>query len=175
MNLGIFCASLEVDEEFKKDITELGKELALKGHSLVYGAYNGGLMKAIADGFALGNGDIYGVTITSWNSNVHPLCKEVYYTENLSQRKMKMIELSQGFIILPGGTGTLDELFEVIALQQTKANTSPLIIYNYKGFYGGLLEWLKEITEKGFVNKETFDYLKVCNNKEEVISYLETV
>ncbi|WP_282081177.1 TIGR00730 family Rossman fold protein [Aquimarina algiphila] len=160
----VFCGSSEGNDT--KVISEaflLGEKMALQNITLVYGAAKIGIMGKIAEGALANKGKVVGVIpeFLKLKEVVHLGLTELYTTENMHQRKMKMQELSDGFITLPGGFGTLEELFEIITWAQLGLHQKPIGLLNVSGFYNDLLGLLENMVRRGFLKMENYELLIV--------------
>ena len=99
-------------------------------------------------------------------------CSEFIYVDTMDERKNKFVENSDAFIISPGGIGTLDEFFEIITLRKLKRHNKEIVIFNINGFYDTMIKMIDEMSEKGFLYKQT-ELFKVTDNVEEIFEYLE--
>ncbi len=159
----VFCGSSEgKDAAFTDAAIRTGTVFAQQNIRLVYGGSSVGMMGALAHACAAEGGDVIGV---------HPAFLQAYEAMNdavgqtivandLYERKHLMIEQSDGFLVLPGGLGTLDELFEVWTQVQLDRQTKPIGILNIKGFFDPLLAAVKTMQEAGFLNQDIFDYIQ---------------
>ena len=163
MNICVFAASCDVGEDYAKAVYALGKKLGAEGHTLVYGGYGGGLMGDIADGFHDAGAKIIGVVprFLEEKTENYPYLDEIIRTDELSDRKDKMIALSDRFIAVPGGIGTLDELFSILAMKASGRLQGEIILYNVNGFYDGLLACLKQMERGGFLYSRLEDLYRV--------------
>jgi uncharacterized protein (TIGR00730 family) len=154
----------------------LGKALALRGHGLVYGGAKVGLMRAVADGVLAGGGEVTGVLPHFMASRelAHPELTTLIGVETMHERKARMAELADGFIALPGGYGTLDELFEILTWAQLGLHAKPVALLNPLGFFDGLLAYLNHATASGFVRSSHRDLLRVHTDPIELLKDLET-
>lgn len=175
MRICVFAASSDaIKEEYKTAAFQLGVALAQKGHTLVFGGGKSGLMGAIAKGFAQEKGYIIGVTPKIFDSEefLFPLDEKIV-TNSLVDRKQKMVELADGFVCLPGGIGTYDELFEVLSARQLNYHQKPMILYNTLGYYDALIDFLDQTFEKGFMDEQSLSIYSVCNCPEMVVNRLK--
>ena len=177
MNICIFgSASDRVAEKYIAEVEKLGEILAEKGHSLVFGAGSRGLMGASARGFARKGGKIYGVIPTFFKNEyieeVYMDCTELTYTETMAQRKAKMEDLADAFIIAPGGIGTFEEFFEVLTLKQLRRHTKPIAIYNIFGYYDSLIDSISYSMDEKFINTTCKELFTVLNTPDEVLEFL---
>ncbi|WP_109439192.1 TIGR00730 family Rossman fold protein [Aquimarina sp. AU119] len=160
----VFCGSSEGNDT--KVISEaflLGEKMALQNITLVYGAAKIGIMGKIAEGALANKGKVVGIIpeFLKLKEVVHLGLTQLYTTENMHQRKMKMQELSDGFITLPGGFGTLEELFEIITWAQLGLHQKPIGLLNVSGFYNDLLGLLENMVRRGFLKMENYELLIV--------------
>lgn len=160
----VFCGSSEGNDA--KIISEsflLGEKLANRKITLVYGAAKIGIMGEVAEGVLQNKGKVIGVIpeFLMLKEVVHRGLDELIITANMHERKMKMQELSDGFITLPGGFGTLEELFEIITWSQLGLHQKPIGLLNINGFYDDLLALLKNMVHKNFLKRENYELLIV--------------
>lgn len=179
MNICVFgAASDKIDEIYIEKVEELGKTLAKRGHSLVFGAGATGLMGAAARGFAAENGKIYGVIPHFFKERgieiIYTDCTELIYTETMRERKAKMEELADAFVIVPGGIGTFEEFFEILTLKQLGRHNKPIVIYDIEGFYGDIVKSLESAMDKDFIPETCTSLYKITSNPDEVLKYAET-
>ncbi|MBP3895789.1 MAG: TIGR00730 family Rossman fold protein [Mogibacterium sp.] len=151
MNITVYCGALEgANPEYVNRARELGAWMAENGHTLVYGAGNAGMMGAVSDGVIENGGKVIGVTPNFFVKAevTRDDLTELIVPENMNERKAVMIELGDAFIALPGGTGTLDEISEVIALKRLGKLgeiNKPVMIYNVEGYYDRLFEYFDDM------------------------------
>ncbi len=132
---------------------EFGKLLAENGHTLVYGGSTGGLMDSIAEGAAEKQGEIIGIIpkIIIGANRESKLPTQQIITADMSERKKRLKEEAELFVVLPGGYGTLDEMFDVIASATVGEHKKPLICLNYRGFYDELILFSDKLKRVGFM------------------------
>lgn len=153
----VFCGSSDsVHADYKTAAFNLGMILASKEIRLVYGGGKTGLMGEVANGTLSAGGEVIGVIIPSMNTPAlaHTGVTRMDVTPHMHSRKAKMHELSDGYIALPGGFGTWDELFETIAWAQTGAHEKPVGLLNIKNYYDSLLAAMDHAVAEGFVLSE---------------------
>jgi hypothetical protein len=153
----VFCGSSDsVHADYKTAAYQTGKLLAEKGIRLVYGGGKTGLMGAVANGAVEAGGEVIGVIITSMNTVAlaHTGLTRMDVTPDMHARKARMHELSDGFIALPGGYGTWDELFETITWSQTGTHEKPIGLLNVRDYYNPLLAAIDHAVAEGFVFSE---------------------
>jgi len=166
-NITVFCgSSFGTDEIFKEQAELLGKTLAKQNIGLVYGGANVGLMGAVADGALSESGTVIGVLPNFLRSKeiAHQGLTELFLVESMHERKTKMNDLCDGVIALPGGFGTLEELFEMLTWAQLGLHKKPIAILNTNGFYDALIELLKGMVEKGLLKDVNAEMLLVSDN-----------
>ena len=154
--------------------TELGKLIAELDYRLVYGGGRVGLMGCVADGCIGAGGQVRGV-ITDKLMQIevaHEGLESLEITSSMSDRRNRMIEDSDVFIVLPGGVGTLDELFEVLALTDLEYHQKRVGLLNTFGYYDHLLAFLDHATKEGFIAKECRSWLFVEDNPDTLLSRL---
>ncbi|RZK84382.1 MAG: TIGR00730 family Rossman fold protein [Pedobacter sp.] len=162
----VFCASsFGTDPEFEKQAFLLGKTLADNGIGLVYGGANVGLMGAVANGALQGNGEVIGVLphFLQQKELAHNGLTELILVETMHERKTKMNDLSDGVIALPGGFGTLEELFEILTWGQLGLHKKPVAILNSNGFYNELIAFIDTMVNKGVLKAVNRDMLIVSD------------
>ena len=180
MNIAVYgAASPEIEEIYVKEVEELGENLAKRGHNLVFGAGQNGLMGAAARGFKKGGGKVYGVIPEFFKNedieDICTICDEYYFTKNMAERKAKMEELADGFVIAPGGIGTFEEFFQVLTLKQLGQHKKPIALFNINGYYYGILSLLHTGVEEEFLRENCLSLFKTFeeNEDEQIIAYLE--
>lgn len=163
-SLCVFCGSSSgVDARYPAAARELGHALASSGIGLVYGGASVGLMGAIANAALEAGGHVVGVIPEALERKevAHRGLSDLRIVRSMHERKALMAELSDGFVALPGGIGTLEELFEVWTWGQLGYHAKPCAIYNVGGFYTGLLGFLDHVASAGFVRPNTREMLIV--------------
>ena len=155
--LTVFCgANTGSDPVYTEVARQMGHLLASEGIALVYGGGKVGLMGVIADAVLEKGGKVIGVIphFLAHKEVEHTGVTEMHYSETMHERKMRMFELSDGAIAMPGGFGTLDELFELCTWAQLGHHAKPLAILNVNGFYDTLLQFLNRVVSDGFLKIE---------------------
>lgn len=160
----VFCGSSEGNDTVIISQAEaLGKRLADQSITLVYGAAKIGVMGKVAQTCLDKNGKVVGVIpeFLKLKEVVHLGLSELITTKNMHERKLKMHELSDGFITLPGGFGTFEELFEIITWAQLGLHQKPIGLLNINGFYDDLINMLETMVAKGFLKMDNLNLLIV--------------
>jgi len=168
----VFCGSSNgFDKEIPKQATLLGQKMAQSKIDLVYGGTDVGLMGKVANAVLKGGGDVVGVIpefIKAFKL-AHENLTELILVQTMHERKAKMAELSDGFIALPGGFGTLEELFEVLTMSQLSLHHKPIALLNVNGYFDDLISLMNNMVEKGFLQQVNMDMLIVSDDIEELI------
>lgn len=171
MKITVYLGALEGnDPMLKKAVTELGAWIGDSGNSLVYGGSKSGLMGLVAESVLAHGGTVTGVEPQFFVDAglVYDDITELIITSDMSERKKKMIELGDAFIAFPGGTGTLEEITEVMSKVSLRHINSPCILYNLNGYYDSLKELLEHMTAMGLSTKERQEGIYFANNLEEI-------
>jgi len=152
-SIAIFCGSSLGTDQIFADVAQLtGETIAKHGQTLVYGGGRSGLMGIVADSALAAGGQVIGVIPQGLVDRelAHPGLTELHIVKNMHERKTKMSELSDGFIALPGGAGTIEEIFEQWTWAQLGIHLKPCAFLNVEGFYDDLLKFIQLTTDKGF-------------------------
>lgn len=171
MKICIFCsANAQIDPDFFRATEELGQWAAANGHTIVYGGVNQGLMECVARAAHDKGGRTIGVvpTIVEKSGRTSDYVDVEIPCDNLSDRKQLMMDQSDVFIALPGGIGTLDEVFTVAASATIGYHSKPVILYNMKGFWNPLIRMLDDLQQCGMVRGHWRDYIRVANSIDEL-------
>ncbi len=156
MNITVYCgANTGNDPEFIKKAAELGRWMAEHGHRLVYGGGNSGMMGAVSHALLEGGGKSTGVSPRFFikNEEVRDDLTELIVSEHMWDRRKIMIEHGDAYIALPGGTGTIDEISEVLSLKRLGLLgdvNKPVMLYNINGYYDKFFEFLDNMAAEGF-------------------------
>jgi hypothetical protein len=171
----VFCGSSGGhDPVFAAQAFRLGRYLAENGIELVYGGAKVGLMGAVADGTLQGGGRVIGVLPRFLRTRevAHDHLTELVLVNTMHERKLKMHELSDGVIALPGGYGTLEELFEMLTWGQLGLHAKPVGLLNTDGFYDHLLALADTMTRRGFLKEENRRMLLTSNSMEDLLAQM---
>jgi uncharacterized protein (TIGR00730 family) len=174
--LAIFCGSKSGKQAiYQQHAQELGKILATQGLTLVYGGGRSGLMGVSADSVMENDGTVKGVIpqlLIDWEHQ-HENISELLVVEDMHVRKRKMYELCDAALILPGGFGTLDELFEMLTWNQLSIHDKKIFILNSGGFYNHLLDHMKKLSDEGFLYGELPEQFTVLNEPADILKHLQ--
>lgn len=174
-SLSIFCGAHKGhDSIFEDEAIKLVNLLAEYNIDIVYGGGNVGLMKVISDRAIELGINITGITLKSLNEfeQSNPSISKTLIVDDLFQRKQAFIELSDGFIVLPGGIGSMDELLEVVVTNQLGLINKPVGLLNTNNYYEGFLSWFRESVKAGFVSQANFDALIYENTPKKLLELL---
>ncbi len=176
MNICVYGASSnKIDISFMQSAEMLGEKLAARGHTLVFGGGTNGLMGAVARGFSKKDGKIIGIAPSFFNVDgvLYDKCDEFIYPDTMRKRKELMEQMSDAFIMTPGGVGTFDEFFEILTLKQLGLHSKPIAIFNINGYFNNLIATLNSAVETKFMDSRTTDLCPVFEDADELVTYLE--
>ena len=171
MNITVYLGANEGnDPALHKAVTELGVWIGQSGNTLVYGGSKSGLMGALADSVLNAGGRAIGVEPQFFIDAGFEFdgLTELIITKDMSERKAKMIELGDAFIAFPGGTGTLDEITEIMTKVALKQINAPCIVYNLNGYYDSLKVLLDHMIEMGLSTSDKQEKIYFANNLSEI-------
>lgn len=175
-SIAIFCGSaLGTDSIFLDTAQKVGQTLARQGKTLVYGGGRSGLMGMVADSALQAGGKVIGVIprVLVDHELAHPHLTELHVVANMHERKTRMSELSDAFIALPGGAGTLEEIFEQWTWSQLGIHLKPCAFLNVAGFYDDLLKFIQLTTAKGFTQPRFSDSMIASDSIEEILQQFD--
>ena len=181
MNITVYCGAAEGnDPEYIARARELGAWMAEKGHRLIYGAGNSGMMGAVSDALIEGGGEAIGVTPQFFvlAEETRTDLTEVVIADDMSTRRNWMIEHGDAFIALPGGMGTLDEISEVMTYKRLGLLgelNKPVMLYNVNGYYDRFFSFLDDMLEQGFCRQLDRDNVIEVTCLEDIARALECV
>ena len=170
--VAVYCGSADgVNPAFLAEARALGNAIAAAGLGLVYGGANVGLMGAVADAALAGRAEVIGVlpAVLEGREIAHTSLTSLELVPTMHERKARMAELADAFLILPGGYGTLDEMLEAVTWAQLGLHAKPVILINTTGYWNGLLAFLDSTVAAGFLKQRNRDLLRVAANAEEAV------
>jgi uncharacterized protein (TIGR00730 family) len=174
-NIAVFCASASgTRPAYQTAAEELGLALAIRNIGLIYGGSNVGLMKAVAEAALAAGGNVVGVIpeVLVDLEVAHHGITELHITSTMHTRKALIGEKADAFIALPGGFGTFEELFEVLAWRTLKIHAKPILLLNIDGFYDKLLSFLDHCAAEGMLKPRSLELLLVAGTVEEALHLL---
>ncbi|WP_299673388.1 TIGR00730 family Rossman fold protein [uncultured Tenacibaculum sp.] len=173
----VFCgSSFGTDTEFKIQARKLGNQLALENIELVYGGANVGLMGEVANGTLENKGKVIGILpkFLAAKEIAHTELTELILVESMHERKTKMNDLCDGVIALPGGFGTLEELFEMLTWGQLGLHKKPIGILNSNGYYNELISFLDTMVTKGLLKEVNRNMVLVSSDVDDLLTKMKT-
>lgn len=174
--VAVFCGSKDgLESQFLKEATAFGNLLGTAGMNLVYGGGNKGLMGAVANGAMAAGVKVIGVIpelLIAWEHQ-HEGITELHIVSDMHVRKKMMYDICDAALILPGGNGTLDELFEMLTWNTLKIHDKKIILLNCNGFYDHLLAHMRVMQVQGFLYENFEDRLMVASTAKEAMDLLE--
>jgi len=177
MNICVFCGSATGENPvYAESARELGRLLAKSSHSLVYGGGNVGLMGILADAVLDHGGEVIGVIpdFLVQREVGHRGVSKLEVVESMHERKKRMADLSDAFIAMPGGWGTLDELAEILTWRQLGLIYQPVGLLNINQYFNPLLEQMRSMVKEGFLRADNIDFLRVGPSAERLLEELVT-
>ncbi len=171
MKICVFCsANQQIDPEFFAMTEELGKWAGENGHTIVYGGVNQGLMECVAKATKEAGGHTIGIVpmIVEESGRISDYVDVDIPCDNLSDRKQLMMDQSDVFIALPGGIGTIDEIFTIASSATIGYHQKKVILYNMKGFWNFLIALLVDLQSKGMIRGDWQQYIKTADSIEEI-------
>ena len=175
MKVCVFCgSSMGNDPRYQEAAAQLGEVLAQNDCTVYYGGANVGLMKIIADKMLEKGKRVVGIIpklITDMEI-AHEGVTEMMEVDSMSERKLMLINESDAFIAMPGGFGTLDELFEITVLNQLRITDKPVALYNTLNYYDSMMQFVNHAVSQGFIRKEHRDNIIVSDNPETLFKEL---
>ena len=176
--LCVYCGSSQRGKQSHREAAvRFGSIMADSGIRLVFGGGRVGLMGLIADSVLAGGGEVVGI-IPRFLDQVevgHNEVTELIVTENMHDRKAKMAQLSDGFVILPGGLGTLDETFEILTWKQLQLHDKPVVIVDLDGYWKPLVDMIDHMVAENYARPENRDLFRVVASVEDVLPALEAM
>jgi len=175
--ISVFCgAHMGKSPEYKIAAEYLGKLIASKNLEVVFGGGNVGLMKVVSDSAIANGGKVTGITLKSLDDFelTNPIISETIITHSLFERKDKFLEISDAFIVMPGGVGSMDELLEVMVSNQLGGISKPVGILNINGYYDSFMEWLQHSVNEEFVSVENQRQVLISDDPNELLEMILT-
>lgn len=172
------AASPTISKEYIRLVEALGKKMAERGHSLVFGGGGNGLMGAAARGVRDGGGKIFGVIPKFFkNETVEEICDfcdELVMPDTMRERKQIMEYNADAFVVVPGGIGTFEEFFEILTLKQLCRHNKPIALYNINGYYNELNQVICSSILKNFIKENCIELYKLTDDVDELLDYVES-
>lgn len=176
MRVCVYCASSEhCDRVYRDAATALGRTLAEAGCTIVYGGGASGLMGALATAALDAGGEVVGV-IPRFMIDVewqHPGVANLQVVEDMRERKHRLLTGSDAVVALPGGSGTLEELFEALTLKRLALYLNPIVLLNVNDFYAPLQRFMEQVVEQRFMNRQHLDMWRLVDRVDEVLPAIQ--
>ncbi len=169
------ASSNEIRSAYVEAVEELGRQMARRGHGLVFGGGAQGLMGAVVRGVASAGGRSLGVAPSFFQVDgvLYEGCSEFLYTDTMRQRKQIMEDRSEAFVMTPGGIGTFEEFFEILTLKQLGRHNKPIAVLNVEGYYDNMIRMLRTTVDEGFMKAACLKLYGVFDSASELLDYLE--
>ena len=173
--IAVFCGSaLNTPEIYSRAAFEAGRTIARQGRRLVYGSGSGGLMGQVAMGAQKEGGYVIGVNVEYFRDYPYTLATDEYLViDTMQNRKLTMIDKSDGCVALPGGMGTLDELTEIACMNQIGLRSKPFGLLNIDGYFDGLLTQFKRAVRDGFMTASDLESILVAEDMETLLAKMD--
>ena len=176
MRVGIYCGSKTGNNPiYAEKAEELGVFLAKHHIGIVYGGSNQGLMGKVANAILDHNGEVIGVmpNFLQWKEITHQNLTKIHYVTTMYERKAKMLELADILLALPGGSGTMDEFFDVMTLSQIGHHQKPVCLYNVNNYYEFLQLQLQHMVNEGFMQQEQLTSIFTVQSPTELFEIIQ--
>jgi uncharacterized protein (TIGR00730 family) len=170
--IGVFCSARDLPEEYANPAEAFARLMAGHGYSLVWGGSDVGLMNVVAKGVRDGGGRLVGVSIDLFAHVAHKSPDEMIVARDLGERKATMLERSDAVVVLPGGTGTLDEAMAIIEARKNGLHDKPIVILNVADFYAGLKTQFFRMRDEGFLHRPLDEVVYFADTPHEAMDYI---
>lgn len=171
-NIAIFCSASDVDDTYKKAATEFASLLGTHHFNLVWGASDKGLMNIVADAAQSSGSKLTGITVPHLKEAARKSIDELIVASTLYERKAKFLELSDAFVTLVGGIGTLDEILEITELKKHHLHNKPIVILNTAHFYDLFIKQMQQMETEGFFSRPLSELIHFSSEPQEAIEYV---
>lgn len=176
MNIAVYCGAAKGNDiAYEETARTVGEWIAKSGHTLVYGGGDVGLMGVVANTVLKNGGEVIGVIpdILMIREQSHQGLTKMFYTKSMSERRDIMMDLSNAFIALPGGPGTLDEISEIIMMMRIRELDRACVLFNTKGYYNPLKALIQNMVDAEFSEQEDLDKLLFSDDMEKIAEFIE--
>jgi uncharacterized protein (TIGR00730 family) len=175
VNICVFLSASDLDDRYTRAAQKLGRLIATRGHALVWGASDVGLMKVLADAVDDAGGRLIGVSVDFLAAKARPLQEpnELVVSPDLAERKATLLGRSDAVVIMVGGSGTLDEATEVLELRKHGKYAGPVVVLNTDGFYDGLQQQFARMDAEGFLPVPLTRLCTFVDQPEEALAVIE--
>lgn len=176
MNICLYGASSSaIDRSYILGAETVGELIAKRGHTLIFGGGAQGVMGAAARGAARFGGRIIGVAPSFFNVDgvLYEHCTELIYTDTMRERKQKMEELADAFLVMPGGVGTFEEFFEIFTLKQIGRHSKAIVMFNQNGYYDAVRALFEKAIEERFMTEKCRLLCELFTEPDEMLDFIE--
>jgi hypothetical protein len=173
MNICVFLSAADLEERYTDPARHFAELLGKRGHTLVWGGSDVGLMKVVADGVQEHGGRLVGVSVTFLADKARAGADEMVIARDLAERKAELLGRSDAVVIMVGGTGTLDEATEILELKKHGLHTKPVVLLNSAGYYDGLREQFRRMEAEGFLPLPLTELMFFADDPVAAMTYLE--
>lgn len=176
MNICLYGASsTKTETKYLDAVYELGRKMAERNLGMIFGGGKTGLMGAAARGMSDGNGYILGIAPKVFDipGVLYEKCSEFIYTDDMSERKKLMEEKAEAFVVVPGGAGTYDELFQVITLKQLAMENKPIGILNVNRYFDPFVKLLDHAVNENFMDKSAHELYHISEDPDELLDMIQ--
>lgn len=176
MNICVYCGSSPgKNEKITQQAVLLGELMCKRGHNLVYGGASRGIMGILADSVMKHGGEVVGVIPKNLFKKevAHQGITELITVDGMHQRKSIMADRADAFLALPGGFGTLEELFEIITWNQIGIISKPVVVYNFDSYFDSLIQMIDHAVDTGFIKPKNRKILRVAETMDECLEFCE--
>ena len=169
------ASSQTIHPDYLAGVEAFGRAMGKRGHALLFGGGDKGLMGAAARGVKSQQGTVIGVAPRFFNVDgvLYPHCDEFFYTDTMRERKEAMEKHSDAFLTTPGGIGTLDEFFEIFTLRQLDRHHKPIALLNTAGYFDPISEMLQNMAKDRFLTENCLKLIKITPNPDEILDFVE--
>ncbi len=174
MNICVFCSAAELSAVYTEPAREFAELIGKRGHNLVWGGSDVGLMKVMADGVQSAGGRLIGVSVEFLRATAREDADEMVVTADLGSRKAELLRRSDAVVVMVGGTGTLDEATEILELRKHRRHTKRIVVLNTAGYYDGLRQQLARMEAEGFLPLPASELCTFAEDGAEALDLLET-
>ncbi len=175
MNICVFLSAADLDERYTLPAREFAELMGRKGHALVWGGSDTGLMKMVADGVQAAGGRLVGISVELFRNVARVNADEMVFAKDLAERKALLLARSDALVVMTGGLGTLDEATEILELRTHRLHDKPVVLLNTAGFYNGLMTQLRRMESDGFLPVPLSDIVYPADNAADALGYLEKI
>ena len=176
MNICVYGASSnDIAKRYIEASEELGKSMARRAHTLVYGAGANGVMGGVARGVTAAGGKVIGIAPSFLNVDgiLYDKCDELIKTHTMRERKQLMEDKADAFIMAPGGIGTFDEFFEILTLKQLSRHTKAIAVFNVDGYFDSLIALMEKAISENFIMPECIKLYSAFSDIDGMLDYIE--